>query len=153
MILITPTIISLFELSWTENMSLTRSYSVQGGILKVWCMISVVSCLVKADQYDKSFDPFTRRTLTADGGHGGGPGGGHGDGTCPNYKVIDVSKYANAKGDGKTDDTAVRHCLNYYLKRRMFGVLSYFKIDWSLFSRLSLLHGKMFVLALQQQNY
>lgn len=78
-------------------MSLTRSFSVQGAILRVWCMVLLLSCLAKADQYDTTFDPITRRTLTGDGG----------DGTCPNYKVIDVSKYENAKGDGKTDDTQV----------------------------------------------
>lgn len=83
----------------TENMSLTRSCNVQGAILKVWCMVLLLSCSAKADQYDTTFDPITRRTLTGDGGSG--------DGTCPSYKVIDVSKYENAKGDGKTDDTPV----------------------------------------------
>lgn len=78
-------------------MSLTRSFSVQGAILRVWCMVLLLSSLAKADQYDTTFDPITRRTLTGDGS----------DGTCPNYKVIDVSKYENAKGDGKTDDTQV----------------------------------------------
>lgn len=77
-------------------MSLTRSFSVQGAILKVWCMVLLLSSFAKADQYDSTFDPITRRTLTADG-----------DGTCPNYKPFDVSKYAHAKGDGKSDDTPV----------------------------------------------
>ncbi|KAK1374240.1 polygalacturonase-like [Heracleum sosnowskyi] len=91
-------------------MSLTRSFNVQGAILKVWCLVPLLSCLVKADQYDKTFDPFTRRTLSGDSGHGHGhvaPGHPviHADGTCPNYKPFDVSKYGNAKGDGKTDDT------------------------------------------------
>ncbi|KAL8114741.1 hypothetical protein AgCh_021560 [Apium graveolens] len=76
-------------------MSLTRSYSV--AILQVWCMVLLLSCSAKADQYDTTFDPLTRRTLTATD-HGG-------DATCPSYKVIDVSHYNNAKGDGKSDDT------------------------------------------------
>lgn len=62
-------------------------------------VLSLLSCLAKADQYGTTFDPLTRRVLTGQESSG--------DQTCPSFNVIDVSKYPNAKGDGQTDVTPV----------------------------------------------
>uniref|UniRef100_A0A166DYM6 Polygalacturonase n=1 Tax=Daucus carota subsp. sativus TaxID=79200 RepID=A0A166DYM6_DAUCS len=85
-------------------MSLTRSFHVQGVILEAWCMLLLLSCLAKADQYDNTFDPLTRRTMIeTDAAHPAAPGGD--DKSCPNYKAFDVSKCPGAKGDGVSDST------------------------------------------------
>lgn len=86
-----------------------RNLDVQGAILGVWCLVLLLSCVVNAHQFDDTFDPITRRALVAGTQ---GRGGGHpidpGHQPPPvNYKVIDVSRYPPAKGDGKSDSTPV----------------------------------------------
>lgn len=94
-------------------MGFTRSCDVQGAIVGAWCMVLLLSSLVKAHQYDDTFDPISRRALTAGtqgkgGGHPVDPG--HGGG----FKVIDISKCPGAKGDGHCDVTPVIETLSVF---------------------------------------
>lgn len=83
-------------------MPLTRKLDVQGAIFGVWCMF----VLVNAHQFDDTFDPLTRRALVA-GTQGGLPVDPGQQPPGHNFKVVDVSKYPPALGDGKTDSTPV----------------------------------------------
>ncbi|KAF1002696.1 hypothetical protein AG4045_017700 [Apium graveolens] len=86
-------------------MSLERNLLQNFG---VWCLVLLVSsCVANAHNFDDTFDPITRRALVAGSqGHGGGhpvdPGN---QSPQVHYKVVDVSKFPPAKGDGKCDST------------------------------------------------
>ncbi|KAK1374239.1 polygalacturonase-like [Heracleum sosnowskyi] len=101
-------------------MPLKRNLDVQGAIHGAWLMVLLFSCVVDAHQFDDTFDPITRRALVAgtqgrggghpiDPGHPADPAPGHPapghPAPGPNYKVVDISRFPPAKGDGKTDST------------------------------------------------
>lgn len=97
-------------------MPFKRNLDVQGALPGVWCLVLLISCVVSnAHQFDDTFDPITRRALVA-GTQGRGGGQPVDPGHQPpqvNYKVVDVSRFPPAKGDGKTDSTQV-NTVNYH---------------------------------------